>query len=569
MYIHTIPNRQSRPTILLREGYRENGKTRNKTLANLSALPADVVDGLKLLLKGNVLLNDFEDPEVVESLSHGHVACLLAGAEQIGLDKLIYSRKSKNRSLSLCMILGRLLFPGSKLSLSRNIHLCTLAAELDLEATTDEDDFYNCLDWLFLNQERIEKKLAAKHLENGKLILYDLSSAYLEGSHCPLGKRGYSRDGRPDKLQIVFGLICTKEGCPIAIKVFEGNTSDSTTVKNVVDSLLNQYSLSDVVIAGDRGMLCNKNIKEDFQDKPINWIGALKKAQIASLHRKKELDLASVADNDYKEIISNSFPGERIIICKNPLMASRTRTQRKSIIASVTEKLEKIVEATQRKNNRLTSKTKIAISVGKIIKGKQKWFDLDIKESSFSFKLNQEQIKNEELLDGVFAIRTSLPEDKASAENAIEYYKSLSKVEDSFRCIKTTEIKLRPIFHRLENRVRAHVFICMLAYYLEWHLRKKWKDLIFDDDSPRRESIIMPSRPSPEAKRKCFSKKNNQGITVSSFNDLIINLSCIHKVKLRLPVASKVIIEKITPLNSIQRTAVAALGIEKKFVGSN
>ena len=562
MYIHTIPNRNSPPAILLREAYREDGKSKNRTLANLSLVPKSILEDLKLLLKGEAVLRNRINAEIVESISHGHVACLIAKIRQIGLDKLIYRKKSENRSLALCMIMGRLLFPGSKLSLSRNMHLCSLAQELNLDSSIDENDFYKCLDWLYSNQEQIEKQLASKHLENGKLILYDISSAYLEGSECPLAAKGYSRDKRPDKLQIVFGLLCTQKGCPVSIRVFEGNTVDSSTIKDLANSLVEQYSLSDIIMAGDRGMLCNKNIREDFHNKPISWIGALKKAQIFKLYNEQAVDLASIPDNKYREFVVEEFPGERIIICKNPLVAAKAIAQRNSILESITNKLEDIKKATKRKNAPLTTKEEIGIRVGKIIKNKRKWFNIDIKENSFSFEINQQQIDNEGLLDGIYAIRTSLPEDKGNAENIIEYYKSLSKVEDAFRCIKTTEIKLRPIFHRLEKRVKAHVFICMLAYYLEWHLRQDWKNLLFDDEQPQRESIIQPSKPSEAAKMKYATKKNSKGVPLSSFNDLILNLSCVHKVKLKLPVGDGLSIERFSSLNLIQQAAFDAIGVK-------
>lgn len=564
MYIDTIPNRDSPPCILLRESYRDNGRVKKRTLANLSALPQSIIEGIKLLFKQGIVLENIESVEVIESQPHGHVACLLSKAKQIGLDKLIYSRSSKQRSLSLCMIAGRLLFPGSKLSLSRNAHLSSLAKELNLSSSTDEDDFYECLDWLYQNQERIEKKLASKHLENGKLILYDISSAYLEGSTCSLAARGYSRDKRRDKLQIVFGLVCTKEGCPVSIKVFKGNTADSSTVGSLVDSLTQQYSLSDVVIAGDRGMICNKNIKEDFRDRPVSWISALTKAQILKLHKSKEkkLDLTSIGENEYKEITTKDFPGERIIVCKNPLVADKAVAQRKSILDSLVAKLEEIQEATNRSNKPLASKEKIGIRVGKVIKSKQKWFNLDIQEGSFSFEVNHKQLKSESLLDGIYAIRTSLPKKKGTTEDIIGYYKSLSKVEDAFRSIKTTEIKLRPIFHSREPRVKAHVFVCMLAYYLEWHLRKDWKDLLFDDEQPQRESIIRPAKPSQKAKEKYATKKNSKGIPISSFNDLIYNLSCVQRVKMKLPVGQGLVVERTTKLNSVQRKAIELIGAQ-------
>ena len=572
MYIESVPNRNSPPAILLRESYRDAGKVRKRTLANLSKWPATLVEGLRILLKGGTAVANLTTAfDIIGSRPHGHVAAVLGTVRKLRLDRLIASAASPERARVIALIVARILAPGSKLATARGLAADTardsLAEELGIERV-DEDELYAAMDWLLERQGVIEQRLAKRHLSDGALVLYDLSSTYLEGQCCALAKRGYSRDGKRGKLQIVFGLLCNREGCPVAVEVFEGNTADPRTVGVQIDKLRRRFALERVVLVGDRGMLTEARIREEVAPAGLDWITTLRAPAIRALVSSGAVQRSMFDDTDLAEIRCDAYPGERLIVCRNERLAAERAHKREALLQATEALLAPVVAATQREKRRLKGEEKIALRVGKVIaKYKMaKHFELDITESAFTWRRNTEAIAAEAALDGLYIVRTSVPGAELDAEHTVRAYKGLSVVERAFRSLKTVDLKVRPIYHYAASRVRAHVFLCMLAYYVEWHMRQRLKALLFDDEEPEvaeaaRTSVVARAEASPSAQDKARSKRTASGESVHSFRTLLDNLATITKNRVVAPLAGAEAFDLITRPTELQRKAFKLLGV--------
>jgi len=541
MYVATVPNRNSPPAILLRESFRLNGQVRNRTLANLSHWPPAQLDALRSVLKGatSVAPPLPQAFEIVRSRPHGHVAAVLGTLHRLHLDQLIDTHSSHPRDLVLAMIVARVLEPASKLATSRFLHPDTLTSTLGellhLDSTTTEDELYQAMDWLLPQQARIEQALAKRHLAEGALVLYDLTSTYFEGRHCPLAKLGHSRDGQKGKLQIVFGLMTNAQGCPVAVEVYAGNTSDPKTLSDQLTKLRQCFGLQRVILVGDRGMITSARIRDDLKPAPgIEWITALRAPAIKKLASDGVLQLSLFDSRDLAEITHPDFPGERLIACYNPLLAEERARKRPDLLAATEKELEKITAATRRKKRPLRGKQNIGLRAGKVLNHYKmgKHFQLSIEEDSFSYQRKQANIEKEKSLDGIYVIRTNVPPEVFSSEQAVRNYKSLSGVERAFRSLKTVDLQVRPIHHREPDRVRAHVLLCMLAYYVEWHMRKDLAPLLFDDDdqdaaAQLRTSVVAPAKRSLATQAKAQTKRNQDDLPVHSFQTLLSDLATI------------------------------------------
>jgi hypothetical protein len=524
---------------LLRRTYREKGKVKHETLGNLSHLSPGVIDLVRRSLKGETFVSVQEHFECVRSLPHGHVAAVLGTLRKLELERLISTKPSRTRDLVVAMIVARIVDPGSKLAISRALAFETaqtsLGEVLGVEAAT-EDELYEAMDWLLPQQERIEEGLARRHLDN-ILVLYDITSIYFEGRTCPLAKLGKSRDGKKGKLQIVIGLLCTREGRPVAVEVFDGNTGDPTTVALQVQKIRERFGLSRVVLVGDRGMITDARIREDLDPvEGLSWITALRAPTIRKLAEEGLLTRSLFDETDLAEITSEDFPGERLVVCRNPLLAQERARKRAELLCATEALLEKIVAATRRDNRPLRGADKIGLRVGKVRDKYKvgKHFVLEIIHGSFRFWRKEEQIAEEAALDGIYVVRTDVPREEFTAQETVRAYKSLSVVERAFRTMKGIDLKIRPIHHRLESRVRAHVFLCMLAYYLEWHMRQALAVLLFDDHDrakgeAERPSIVSPAVRSKAARRKAATKQTEEGFPVHSFRSLLSHLGTIVK----------------------------------------
>ena len=572
MYIESVPNRNSPPAILLRESYRDAGKVRKRTLANLSKWPTSLVEGLRVLLKGGTAVPDLTTAfDIVRSLAHGHVAAVLGSLRKLRLDRLIAPDASPERERVIALIVARILAPGSKLATARGLAADTardsLAEMLGID-TVDEDELYAAMDWLLERQGVIEQRLAKRHLSDGALVLYDLSSTWLEGRCCPLAKRGYSRDGKRGKLQIVFGLLCNREGCPIAVEVFEGNTADPRTVGAQIDKLRRRFGLSRVVLVGDRGMLTEARIREEVAPAGLDWITTLRAPAIRELVSSGAVQRSMFDDTDLAEIRCDAYPGERLIVCRNERLAKERAHKREALLQATEALLAPIVAATAREKRRLEGREKIALRVGKVIaKYKMaKHFELDITETSLTYRRNADAIAAEAALDGLYIVRTSVSAADLDAEQTVRAYKGLSVVERAFRSLETVDLKVRPIYHYAASRVRAHVLLCMLAYYVEWHMRQRLKALLFDDEEPEgaeagRPSVVAPAEVSPSARDKARSKRTASGESVQSFRTLLDNLATITKNRVVAPLAGAEPFDLITRPTALQRRAFKLLGV--------
>ena len=575
MYIDVVPNRQSPPAVLLRESYRQHGKVKKRTIANLSKLPGDIVEQLRLLLRGGQVVEDFEKAmEVVRSLPHGHVAAVLGTLIKTVLDQVISSEKSREFSLILAMIIARVIDPRSKLATARGIDAETasnsLGESLGLGRVT-ENDLYFAMDWLGGEQERIENVLAAKHLGGGTLVLYDITSTYFEGRTCPLAQLGHSRDGKRDKVQIVIGLLCAPDGCPVAVEVFEGNVADPKTLPSQIDKIRKRFAMDRVVLAGDRGMITKARICEDLKgEEGLDWITALRAPQIRKVVDSDDLQLTIFDTRDMAEITHPDYPEERLIVCRNPVLAFERARKREELLQATEAKLEKIVLATSRAARRLKGKEKIALRVGRVInKFKMaKHFEVSITDQTFSYQRKGEAIAREKALDGIYAIRTSVPREVLDTNSVVGAYKGLSQVEQAFRSLKSIDLKIRPIFHRLAERVKAHVFLCMLAYYVEWHMRKALAPILFDDhDSAEaaksRPDMVAPAERSEAAKRKARTKITDDHLPVHSFRTLLADLATIARNTVAVTRISNgpARFEKLTRPTPVQQRAFDLLGV--------
>jgi hypothetical protein len=541
MYIEAVPNRDSPPAILLRESYREDGKVKKRTLANLSCLAPEVIEGLKVLLRGGVAVPSAEEVFVVErSLPHGHVAAVLTAARDCGAEAWFAAAPEPLRPLLMAMLVARVLMPASKLATHRMLHDDTathsLGRVLGLGQVSAEE-LYRALDWLHEAQPAIERRLARKHLAGATLVLYDLSSTWLTGHCCPLAAYGHAREGKRDDPQIVFGLICAPQGAPIAVEVFAGNTGDPSTVAAQVSKLKQRFGIERIAWVGDRGVLTSARIEQVLRPQATDWISSLRSGQINQLVAEHGAFQPSLFDErNLIELASASFPGERLIVCRNPLLAGERARKRGELLAATEQDLAKIAAATQRARNRLHGEQAIALRVGRVVDRfhMAKHFELTITDTRFTFRRKPASIDAEAALDGLYVIRTSLPAAQLDADAAVAAYKSLANVERAFRSIKTVDLHVRPVFHYSEPRVRAHVFLCMLAYYVEWHMRRALAPILFDDHDRataqlQRESIVAPATRSPKALQKVHSKRTDDGKPVHSFQTLIADLATITK----------------------------------------
>lgn len=545
MYVDTVPNRHSPPAVLLRESSRQGGKIVKRTLANLSDWPPAQVDRLRRVLKGEALVSPSEALQIERSLPHGHVAAALGTLRRIGLDQALARTRSPQRDLACAMILARILAPASKLATSRCLGEQTatssLGAILELDSV-DEDHLYDAMDWLLTRQTHIEGKLAQRHLEEGSLVLYDVTSTYFEGRRCPLARFGHSRDERRGNLQIVFGLLTNHEGCPIAVEVFEGNTGDPKTVAAQIRKLRQRFDLKEMVIVGDRGMLTSARIREDLQtEEGLRWITALKAPQIQQLAADGNLQLSLFDEKDLAEIQHPAYPGERLIACRNPLLGEERKRKREELLAATEKQLEKIVRATQRKRRPLRGKKDIGLAVGKVLGHYKmgKHFQLTIEEERFGWQRKPANIEREAALDGIYVIRTSVPANALTSDQVIARYKSLSTVERAFRSMKSVDLKVRPIYHHQAERVKAHVLLCVLAYYVEWHMRRALAPILFDEEDregaqAQRTSIVAPAQRSESAQNKAVSKQTADGFPVHSFQTLLADLATLTRNRVRM-----------------------------------
>ncbi|AVQ71538.1 tail length tape measure protein [Microcystis sp. MC19] len=572
MYIEKVPNRNSPPAVLLRESYREGDQVKKRTLANLSKLPDDIIENLKLALKGATLSMNEGIPnhfEVIRSLPHGHVMAILETIKKLGLDKIISEKSSRIRNLVVAMIVARIINPKSKLATARgfNSETCSqsLGQLLDLEKG-DEDELYNALDWLLEKQEKIEKHLAIKHLESGTLVLYDVTSTYLEGNGCELGKYGYNRDKKKGKTQIVFGLLCSAKGCPIAVEVFEGNTSDGATLSGQIEKVRKGWEIENVVWVSDRGILTNSKIKELV--KPIeglDYITGLTKPQIRKLAEVEVIQLGLFDQVNLVEFESEDYPEERLIACRNPFIAQKNQLQREALLEAVEKELDLIVQATQREKRALKGQDKIALRVGKVLNQFKvnKYYNLEITEEGFSYQRKRELIAQETALDGVYVLRTSLESTLMDAATTVKAYKSLSQVEEAFRCYKSIDLKVRPIYHYKGDRVKAHIFLCMLAYYVEWHLKQCLAPLLFEDEEIDDGSLnVIKANRSESAQSKERKKRNQENFPVHSFRTLLEDLGtiCLNTVECTIREGSYRF-SKITRPTQLQQKALDLLGV--------
>ena len=536
MYIESVPNRGSPPAILLRESYREGGKVKKRTLLNLSDWPQDRIAGFRMLLKGGTVIpSDQQAITIIRSLPHGHVAAALGTARKIGLDRLLGPDGNRCRDLVLALVVSRLLDPGSKLAAARALSPDTASSSLGEQlglGMVDEDELYTALDWLAVRQPAIEAALAKYHLVGGTLVLYDVSSSYLEGRCCPLAQFGYNRDRKRGKLQIVYGLLCAANGCPIAIEVFEGSTADPTTLTSQVAKLKERFGLDHVVLVGDRGMITQARITEDLRNAGVDWITALRAPAIKALRDAGALQMSLFDERDMASVTSPDFPGERLIVCRNRALATERARKREDLLAATERELARIAAAVARKREPLRGTAAIGLKVGAVLdKHKMaKHFTLDIADSRFAFARKTEAIAAEAALDGIYVVRTSLPATVLDDAATVRSYKSLSLVERAFRCLKTVDLQIRPIYHWLADRVRAHVFLCMLAYYLEWHMRRRLAPMLYDETDKQaaealRSSVVAKAERSPAAVTKQTTGRTEDGLPVHSFRSLLADLA--------------------------------------------
>lgn len=568
MYIDTVPNRKSRPAVLLRRSWREGEKVRKETLANLSAWPAEKVEILRRLLRGETLVPAEKALEILRSLPHGHVAAVLGTLRSLDLERILAPRRSRERDLVVAMIVARLLDPRSKLSTARGVDEATSLGDVLGLGAVDVDELYDAMDWLVERQPRIEAKLARRHLEEGTLVMYDVTSTYLEGSTCPLAHVGYSRDGKKNQLQIVFGLMTDAEGRPIAVEVFDGNTADPSTVASQVVKMRERFGLKRVVVVGDRGMLTEARLREDLRPHDLQWITSLRAPAIRKLAASGALQLSLFDEQDLAEVSDPAFPDERLIVCRNPLLGEARARKREELLQATERELDKIVAATQRSNRPLRSKEQIALRLGRV-EGRfkmRKHFCFRIEETSFSYERNLPSIEAEAALDGVYVIRTNVSARALGPEQAVQAYKNLSRVERAFRSLKTVDLKVRPVYHRLEGRVRAHVFLCVLAYYVEWHMRQRLAPLLFDDEHPeqgraRRPSVIAPAQRSEHGDAKARLRRTDDGTDVHSFRDLLRNLGTLCRNRVRPAVPDAACFNIHTQATPLQQTALDLLRV--------
>jgi transposase len=581
MFIETVPNRDSPPAVLLRESYRdEQGRSQKRTLANLSKLPRDMIDTLKAVLKGATVVGTGpQELEVERSLPHGHVAAALGMIRKIGLDRLILSasRDAASRrscDLVLAMMVDRLIAPRSKLGFVRAVDEETASSSLGAVlrlGRVKEREAYEALDWLLERQARIENSLARRHLEDGVLVLYDVSSSYFEGRCCPLAHYGHSRDHRKDRPQIVYGLLCTREGLPIAVEVFDGNTADPSTLSGQIEKVKDRFGVSRVVLVGDRGMITSARIRDDLRPANLDWITCLRAPAVQALAVENgPLQLSLFDDRDLAEISAPElFPGERLIVCRNHDLATERARKREDLLAASERDLARIEAQVRRKSVARRDAAEIGLAVGAVLNKRKmaKHFVVTIRDGHLSWQRRLDQIEAEARLDGIYVIRTSVPADHMAAAETVQAYKDLSRVERAFRSLKSVDLDIRPIRHWTADRVRAHVFLCMLAYHVEWHLRQVLAPLLFHDSDlaaakAERTSPVAPTHPSDAVKAKKATKRSAEGQRVMSFTDLMAHLGTLVRNTMRVSARPKHRFTLHSTATALQEAAFALLGFD-------
>lgn len=560
-------------TYLLRRSVRVGKKVKKETVANLSHLPEELIGIIRRYLKGEAFAGAGESFRIDRSLPHGHVAAVLGTLRRLDLEKLLGKKPSRRRTLTVGMIAARILEPSSKLAVAGHLNAetsCTSLGEVLGAESVDVDELYHTMDWLIQRQSGIEDALAERHLTDGSLMLYDVTSVYFEGRTCPLAGLGHNRDGKKGKLQIVVGLLCNAQGCPVSVQVFRGNTGDPKTLLPQIEKIRSRFGMSRVVLVGDRGMITEARLREDVRPAGLDWITALRAPSIRQLVDCGSLQLSLFDETDLAEISDPAYPGERLIVCKNPLLAEDRARTRTELIEATEKHLDTIVQATMRHARKLKGKDKIALRVGKVVNRAKvaKYFTLNITDNSFDYSRNEERISQDARLDGFYVIRTSVPEEALTAQGTVRCYKSLAKVERAFQSLKSVDLRVRPIHHRLEDRVKAHVLICMLAYYVEWHMRKALAPILFDDDDRSkaqtlRQSVVEPAKRSKGALRKASTRKTEDGIPVQSFQSLLSHLGTLTKNTVRL-VSSDVAFSQYSEPTAVQRKAFELLGVSPR-----
>ncbi len=576
MYIEAVPNRNSPPAVLLRESYREGGKVRKRTLCNLSDWPVAHIEGLRGVLRGGTVIPAERDAfTVIRSLPHGHVAAALGTALKIGLDRVLGPGGARCRDLVLGLLVGRILDPASKLAAARALSPATAASslgELLGLGAVDEDELYGALDWLLERQPAIEATLAKRHLTHGTLVLHDVSSSYMEGRCCP-SPSGAIAVMAKGTLQIIYGLLCAPDGCPVAIEVFDGNTADPMTLAAQIGKLKQRFCLDHVVLVGDRGMITQPRITQaritqDIQAAGLDWITAVRAPAIKTLVHSGTLQLSLFDQRDMASITAPEFPGERLVVCRNPDLAAERTRKREDLLAATERDLARIQTAVARRRDPLRGTAEIALAVGKVINKHKmaKHFELSIADVAFSFARKTIEIAAEAATDGIYVIRTSLPAETFDDATTVRSYKSLALVERAFRCIKTVDLHVRPVYHRLADRVRAHVFLCMLAYYLEWHMRQRLAPMLFDDTDKEaaealRTSVVATAQRSPAAVAKQTTGLTQDGLPVHSFHSLMADLATLARNTIITAITPNYPLTVVTRPTPIQHKAFQLLAI--------
>jgi transposase len=550
-------------------------KVVKETVANLSHLPVELIDIIRRYLAGETLVGARDFFQVERSLPHGHVAAVLGTVRGLQIDKMLGARPSRQKTLSVAMIVARIISPSSKLATARGIGPETLSTSLGATLGlqfVDVDELYRAMDWLVGRQDKIEALLAERHLCDGSLVLYDVTSSYFEGRKCPLAKLGHNRDGKKGKLQIVIGLLCNAEGCPVSVTVFEGNRGDPKTLAPQIRKLRERFGLKRITLVGDRGMLTEARLRKDIRpEEGLDWITALRAPAIRDLVNSGSLQLSVFDRTDMAEIVSPDYPGERLIVCKNPLLAAERARKREDLLAATEKELSRITQAAERQIRPLRGEDKIGLRVGKVLNRFKvaKYFGVELTDHSFTFWRNEERIGQDAVIDGFYVIRTSAPKEGLSSQETVRMYKGLSQVERAFRSLKSVDLKVRPIRHHLEKRVRAHVFLCMLAYYVEWHMRRALAPILFDDDhktgsAALRLSAVAPAQRSAQAREKAAQGRTEDGFPVHSFQTLLQDLATLTRNTVRLKTSKATFTDFTTP-TPLQQRAFDLLGVTHKM----
>ena len=564
MYVDVVPNRNSPPAILLREGWREHGKIRKRTIANLSHWPPEKIERLRKVLKNEPLVHPQDAFNIESSLPHGHVELVLLAIHKLKLPQLLNRRPSPQRDRVIAMIAQRVLHPASKLATTRYFHTTTLAQQLNLENTVNEDDLYRAMDWLLERQPAIEARLAKRHLSEGAQVLYDVTSSYYEGHTCPLVRFGHSRDRKRGRPIVVYGVLADGHGRPVALQAYPGNTGDPTTVPDQVDKLRRSFGLKNIILIGDRGMLTETKIKYLKRHPGLGWISALRHSDIRELVQENAFQPSLFDQYDLAEIHSQRYPGERLVVCYNPLLAERRRHVREELLVATETALERIQREVERRTRKPLTGKQIAEKVGRVKNRFKvaKHFDTLIEDGKFHYARSESSIERESALDGFYIIRTDQPCERLSAADVVRSYKNLGRVERAFRCLKSVDLLIRPIRHRTTERVKAHLFLCMLAYYIEWHLREALAPLLFHEEQPDdRRNPVAPPELSKSVKRKKSKKITDDGLPVQSFSTLLAELSTVNQHKYRMKSDSDSPLLTMTKTTVLHSRAMELLGL--------